>query len=272
MTMVHSAEPAPAAEPAGQHPAVAGVARLLAEYTPDRASVNEEVLSRSYSGRQTPYQWLARAVSNRASLVCDLACGPGRMCRELAAAGRTVIGVDTSRTELQQAQRSSAGPWVQASVARLPFATGSLDAVTTAMGLIEFSPLPDALAEIARALRPGGVFAAIAPTFRPLGPTDLRILGRLSGMLRTPPRLTGSLEITVGPLLNAAGLTRAEDRRERYTFEVTERDDARRLLEALFPGASAAERLPAAIEYLMSPVDGAPVRLPVPIRRIVAVK
>ena len=77
---------------------------------------------------------------------------------------------------------------------------------------------------------------------------------------------------TVGPLLNAAGLTRAEDRRERYTFEVTERDDARRLLEALFPGASAAERLPAAIEYLMSPVDGVPVQLPVPIRRIVAVK
>lgn len=234
--------------------------------------ISEFVLARSYSGRQTPYQWLARAISVRAELVCDVACGAGRMSQDLAAPGRTVIGLDIAADQLRLGRGRSAGPWVQADARQLPFAAGSLDAVTTAMGLAVISPLSEFLPEVARVLRPGGVFAAIMPTVRPLRLADISLTSRLSTALRSTPRLATSLEVLVGPLLQAAGLTRAEDRRERYGFKIESAADARALIAAIHPSRIAPQRLENAVEMLTTSNDGGPVEFAIPVRRIVAVK
>lgn len=247
-------------------------AEFMAEFHRHHSGITEEVLSRTLSGRQNPYRWLARAVSSRAGLVLDIGCGAGRMSRELAAPGRTVIGLDLSRSELQVAAARSAGPWVQADGTRLPFADASLDAVTTSMGLAVIEPASQLLGEVARVLKPGGVFASIAPTVRPLRPEDVILTARLTSLLRTPPRFPSSLEVTMGPLLAAAGLTRAEDRRERYTYQVMDRDDADRLITALYLPGAEPERRDLAINYLTSRASGGLVKVPIPIRRVLAVK
>ena len=84
--------------------------------------VTEAVLSRTLAGGHTPYRWLARAVSPRAQLIVDLACGSGAMSRELALPGRTVLGVDLAESELRLASERSEGPWLCADGLALPLA------------------------------------------------------------------------------------------------------------------------------------------------------
>lgn len=244
----------------------------MAEMHTPRAAITEEILARTFAGRQTPYSWLARAVSARALLVLDVACGAGRMSRELAAPGRTVIGLDNSRAALTVAASQSAGPWVQADATQLPFADESLDAVTTAMGLMVIESAPAFLDEVARVLKPGGVFAAISPTVQPVRRADLVVLGRLTRLLRANPRMPASLEVITGRLLKGAGLTRAEDRRQRYAFAAQSTSDAERLLDAFYPASVDPELRAAAVQYLLGSETGQPVTMPIPIRRLVAVK
>ncbi len=66
--------------------------------------------------------WLQVERVGRAPVV-DLGCGPGWHLEPL---GRPAIGLDAARAILQLAQRRSHGPLVQASVADLPFASGTL--------------------------------------------------------------------------------------------------------------------------------------------------
>lgn len=246
--------------------------QLLADLRAPSAVITEEVLARTYAGRQTPYGWLARAVSSRAHRVLDVGCGTGPMSRELAASGRMVVGLDIWRPALLKAATMSPGPWVQADATRLPFADESLDAVTTAMGMAVISPVPEFLAEVARVLKPGGVFASITITARPLRRTDLAVLARLTQLLRASPRLPSSLELIATRMLDAAGLTRAEDRRERYAYQVLGPAEAQRVIETYYPASVDPERLPAAIDYLTGRNTGRPVTVPIPIRRIVAIK
>ena len=71
----------------------------LAAFHAATPGITEEVLSRTLSGGHTSYRWLACAVSPRAQVVVDLACGSGAMGRELALADRTVLGVDLAELE-----------------------------------------------------------------------------------------------------------------------------------------------------------------------------
>lgn len=251
---------------------VSGLVEFLAEFRNPQRVLTEEILTRSYAGRQTPYRWLARAVSSGARVVLDVACGTGPMSRELAASGRTVVGLDISRPALLQAASRSAGPWLQADATRLPFADESLDAVTTAMGLVAIEPVTEFLAEVARVLKPGGVFASITPTGRPLRGADLAVLARLTRLLRTTPWLPTSFELVTRRLLSDSGLSRAEDRRERYAYQPLTAADAERLIAAGYPGAIDAELRQAAVDYLVGRTTGQPVTVPIPVRRIVAVK
>ena len=61
-------------------------------------------------------------------LVLDLACGTGDLCRDIAAAGGTAIGIDFSAGMLANAR--TAAPLVRASALELPVADGVADAVT----------------------------------------------------------------------------------------------------------------------------------------------
>lgn len=95
-------------------------------------------------------------------LVLDAGCGGGLVARELAAAGAIVVGVDRSLGSLGVARRAVGdrgrfGP-AQGRLERLPFTTGSFDAVVAADVLEHLPDLPAAVAELARVLAPGGSF------------------------------------------------------------------------------------------------------------------
>jgi SAM-dependent methyltransferase len=248
--------------------------RYLTDFHRDRAGVVEAVLSRSMGGDHSPYRWLARAVSADAKLVLDLACGSGPMSRELAQPGRTIIGLDLSAEELALAVQRGPGPWVRADGLALPFADGSMDAVTSSIGLAVLTPLSEVVAECARVLRPGGVLAAIAPALRPLGPRDLRVLTRINTRLRTKPQFPGPLEL-VGftKIAEGHGLRRVEDGRERYRFTVQSRADAELVMRALYLPSTRWSRVESAIELLEDRLSRrGPFEIAIPMRRVVAIK
>src|SRR3954447_2978138 len=95
----------------------------LREFHTAAPGSTEALLSRAVAGDNTPYRWLARAVSGEARRILDLACGNGPVARELY--GRWVGGVAPSAAELAGAP----APKVQADAARLPFANEAFDVV-----------------------------------------------------------------------------------------------------------------------------------------------
>jgi SAM-dependent methyltransferase len=240
----------------------------------ERPGSTEQVLSRALNGHHTPYRWLARAVSARATTVLDVACGAGAMTRELEHPGRLVVGVDISAAELELAQRRSVGPWVRGDALRLPFADESLDAVVSSMGMVVVHPTSMLLEEVARVLKPGGMLAFIAPTVRPVSPGDVRVGANIASRLRTLPRFPGPLEFTdFAATLRAYGMRKYEDGRERYRITIHSRADAELMISALYLPTTSQARLDAAIAYLEHGVrKEGKVELAVPMRRIVALK
>ena len=240
----------------------------------ERPGAAEQVLSRALNGHHTPYRWLARAVSARATTVLDLACGAGAMTRELERPGRLVVGVDISAAELELAQRRNGGPWVRGDALQLPFADESLDAVVSSMGMVVIHPTSKLLKEAARVLKPGGMLAFIAPTVRPVSPGDVRVGANVASRLRTLPRFPGPLEFTdFAATLRSHGMRKYEDGRERYRITIHSRADAELMLDALYLPATSQARLDAAISYLENEVrKNGQVELAVPMRRIVALK
>jgi len=99
-----------------------------------------------------------RLVGDGPGNVLDAGMGPGRLCAELAARGWAVHGVDAA-PEMVAAARArlpdAAEHLVEGQIEALPFPDARFD-VVVATGVLEYSQLPTALAEIARVLRPGG--------------------------------------------------------------------------------------------------------------------
>ena len=236
--------------------------------------VTEAVLSRTLAGGHTPYRWLARAVSPRAQLIVDLACGSGAMSRELALPGRTVLGVDLAESELGLASERSEGPWVCADGLALPLADASVDAVVSSMGAVVIQPAHALFTEVGRVLKPGGVFAFTAPTVLPLHPRDLVTSLGVVGRLRSLPRFPGPTEITgYKDALIGTGLRKVEDARERYHFEVATPQDAEVIVSALYLPTTSARRRAAAVEWLVDrTTKEGPVRISLAMRRFVVLK
>jgi demethylmenaquinone methyltransferase / 2-methoxy-6-polyprenyl-1,4-benzoquinol methylase len=90
--------------------------------------------------------------------VLDLATGSGDLARALGKAcpSAMIVGADFCLPMLQVARRKRARHLVQADGMRLPFRSATFDAVTIAFGLRNMESWPDALAEMARVLKPGG--------------------------------------------------------------------------------------------------------------------
>jgi SAM-dependent methyltransferase len=87
----------------------------------------------------------------------DAACGTGRHAAYLAGLGHQVIGVDSSPDMLARAQaRVPRASLVHGDLHRLPVPDEAVDLVVCALALVHVPALAPALAELARALRPGG--------------------------------------------------------------------------------------------------------------------
>jgi demethylmenaquinone methyltransferase/2-methoxy-6-polyprenyl-1,4-benzoquinol methylase len=107
--------------------------------------------------------WRRRTVRSLAlapgSVVLDLACGTGDLCRELAHNGLVPIGVDFSYGMLAAARTPA--PLVQGDALQLPVPDGSVDGATCGFALRNFRALPPFLASLARAVRPNGRVALL---------------------------------------------------------------------------------------------------------------
>lgn len=106
----------------------------------------------------------------------DLACGTGDITWALAADGRDVVGLDLTISMLRLAVRRSGRAevrpsWACGDMTRLPFGDGSFAVVTAGYGLRNVPLLETAVSEIARVLRPGGLFVSLdfnKPASRPM--------------------------------------------------------------------------------------------------------
>jgi len=122
--------------------------------------------------------FLAQAARlDSASTVVDLCTGTGasalRMVREFEI---RVIGIDSSEGMLSQARKKSPAEahlfWIQADVRHLPLSSCSVDRATCTYAMYELSENTrvEALKEVLRVLRPGGMFIMMEhlPPDRPL--------------------------------------------------------------------------------------------------------
>jgi demethylmenaquinone methyltransferase / 2-methoxy-6-polyprenyl-1,4-benzoquinol methylase len=102
--------------------------------------------------------WRRRAVRElrlpAGSLVIDLACGTGDLCRDLRRCGYRPIGFDFALGMLTHARTDAA--LVQADILRLPLGDGIADGATCGFALRNVVSLADLFAELARVVRPGG--------------------------------------------------------------------------------------------------------------------
>ncbi|GAB2260445.1 hypothetical protein Droror1_Dr00011300 [Drosera rotundifolia] len=130
--------------------------------------------------------------------IVDASCGSGLFSRLFAKNGlfSLVVALDYSEAMLRQCyefvQAEESFPkenliLVRADIARLPFVSGSVDAVHAGAALHCWPSPSIAVAEISRVLRPGGVFVATTTiadgpvTYLPFVPTFREYLAQFSG-------------------------------------------------------------------------------------------
>ena len=105
--------------------------------------------------------------------VLDLACGHGRISREIARRGGRVVGVDLSGKLIDKARAIDANEPLGISYFKADAASGSIlqgqlfDAVVSSFGLSDIGNLDGALATVARVLAPAGrfIFSVLHPCF-----------------------------------------------------------------------------------------------------------
>src|ERR687898_52181 len=207
----------------------------LAAFHDERPGVTEDVLAdASADDGGNPYDWLAQALPGDGVIV-DVACGSG----PLASRTSRWIGLDRSPAELRLAASIAPGRVVLADAACPPLRAGAADAVVCSMALMLLDDPGAAVAEMARLLRDGGLFAALVPATAPLTLRDrmqyVRLLAALR--LRRLPFRHPDLLADPRPLLAPAGLTMVSADQRRFTYPVTEPGDAQLWVRSLYlPG------------------------------------
>jgi len=133
------------------------------------------------------------------------------------------VGLDLSHAELAAARRQGASRVALADAAALPLADGSAGSVVCSMALMLVQPLDRVLAEVARVLRPGGVFVALLPSRHPLRPSDAMRYGRLLVALRKRRLVYPNDRALddVGGLMGHHGLRLVDDHRRRFGCQIT---------------------------------------------------
>jgi SAM-dependent methyltransferase len=105
--------------------------------------------------------------------VLDLACGHGRISREIARRGGRVVGADLSEKLIDKARAIEANAPLGISYLKADAASGAIlrdqvfDAVVSSFGLSDIDDLDGALATVAQVLAPAGrfVFSLLHPCF-----------------------------------------------------------------------------------------------------------
>ena len=103
-------------------------------------------------------RWRRSAVSalhlGAGSVVLDLACGTGDLCRETSRRGMAPIGVDLSINMLVAARTDA--PLIHGDVLALPVRDRAVDGAVCGFALRNLVELPGFFEELARVVRPGG--------------------------------------------------------------------------------------------------------------------
>jgi len=117
-------------------------------------------------GQLWPLHWLAAArarhvppASRVGAVLVDIGCGAGLLAPYVASKGYRHIGVDVTRSALEQAADHGVLV-VQSDASRVPLADGCADVVCAGEILEHVVDVQAAIAEACRVLRPGGIFVA----------------------------------------------------------------------------------------------------------------
>jgi SAM-dependent methyltransferase len=122
---------------------------------------------------------IATLIHGPKHMILDLACGPGNVTRRIARLmpHATVIGLDLSHEMLERAVKVTQKEglrnvyYMRGTAMSIPFKAGTFDAVSCCGALQLFRPEDEAMAQIARILKPGGEFVCqttIGPRRPPL--------------------------------------------------------------------------------------------------------
>ncbi|MDJ0822836.1 MAG: bifunctional 2-polyprenyl-6-hydroxyphenol methylase/3-demethylubiquinol 3-O-methyltransferase UbiG [Paracoccaceae bacterium] len=108
-------------------------------------------------------RWFDRQIDWQGKAVLDLGCAGGFMAEALARRGADVTGIDPARDALRAARAHAAGEGLDIRYDEgvgeaLPYADAGYDAVVCVDVLEHVADLDTVLAEVARVLKPGGLF------------------------------------------------------------------------------------------------------------------
>lgn len=108
-------------------------------------------------------QALDRAAFPPAPVILDLACGTGDFAKLAASRlpGAEVVAADLTHGMAVRARGNGIERVACADAMRLPFSDSAFDAVFVGYGLRNFPRLEEAVAEIRRVLRPGGMLVSL---------------------------------------------------------------------------------------------------------------
>ena len=146
--------------------------------------------------------WFDRQIDWHGKAVLDLGCAGGFMAEALAKRGAQVTGIDpaTDAVEAARAHACESGLRIRYDVGvgeALPYDTASFDAVVCVDVLEHVSDLRKVLYEVARILRPGGVFLFDTINRNPLA--RLATITIAEDLLRLLPRGTHDPAMFIKP-------------------------------------------------------------------------
>ncbi|TVQ45561.1 MAG: 3-demethylubiquinone-9 3-O-methyltransferase [Gammaproteobacteria bacterium] len=154
--------------------------------------------------------WFDRQIDWDGKAVLDLGCAGGFMAEALHARGAAVTGIDPAEQAIAAARAHAGDRAIRYDVGvgeALPYPDASFDAVVCVDVLEHVSDLAQVLAEVARVLRPGGLFLFDTINRNPL--SRLATITVAEDLLRLLPRGTHDPALYITPREMRQGLAHA---------------------------------------------------------------